>query len=58
METIFLTCLQSQLIINRIYNRAVMPSHIKQELVLQVKSQSPKECKYDNGTKGSNQFDA
>jgi hypothetical protein len=58
MEIIVLTCLQSQLIINRIHSHAIVPVPIKQELILQVKGHSPKECKYDNGTKGSIQFDA
>lgn len=58
METIILTCLQSQIIIGRIDERAIMSAQLKNELITEVKHQSPKECKYDKRTKRSTQLDA
>jgi hypothetical protein len=58
VETIILTCLQSQIIIRRIDERAIMFAQLKNELITEVKHQSPKECKYDKFTERSTQLDA
>jgi hypothetical protein len=46
METLILTCLQTQLIITRVY-KANMPKEIRNNLVWEIKQISPKECKID-----------
>ena len=58
MENIILTCLQAQLIIQRVNNHVMMPSGLKNDLIWEIKQMSPQECKYDKRTNRSTQPDA
>ena len=46
MEALILTCLQAQLIANRVFE-ADMPKKTRNDLTWEIKQISPKECKVD-----------
>jgi len=46
MEALILTCLQAQLIANRVY-KADMPKQTLNNLIWEIKQISPKECRID-----------
>jgi len=47
MEQLFLTCLQAQLVINRVNNHAMIPDNIKTEIIMEVKRFTRKGCFID-----------
>jgi hypothetical protein len=58
MEQIILSCLQAQLVIQRINSHLVLPATLKNDLIWEVKQISPKECKNDKHTERSNESHA
>ena len=44
MEQLFLTCLQAQLVINRVNKNAVISDNIKTEIIAEVKNFTKKGC--------------
>jgi hypothetical protein len=46
MEALILTCLQAQLIAKRVFQEN-MPKKTRNDLILEIRQISPKECKID-----------
>jgi hypothetical protein len=44
MEQLFLTCLQAQLMINKVNSHKLLQDHIKSDLILTIKESTKKGC--------------